>query len=54
MTASAPTRTMRALAKVRPGPGVELVQRPIPSPGPGEVLLEMEAASICGTDIHLF
>jgi threonine 3-dehydrogenase len=54
MTASAPARTMRALAKVRPGPGVELVQRPIPSPGPGEVLLEMEAASICGTDIHLF
>lgn len=54
MTASAPARTMRALAKVRPGPGVELVQRPVPSPGPGEVLLKMEAASICGTDIHLF
>ena len=54
MTASAPPRTMRALAKERPGPGVELVQRPIPQPGPGEVLLHMEAASICGTDIHLF
>lgn len=54
MTASAPARTMRALAKMRPGPGVELVQWPIPSPGPGEVLLKMEAASICGTDIHLF
>jgi threonine 3-dehydrogenase len=54
MTADAPARTMRALAKVRPGPGVELVQRPVPSPGPGEVLLKMEAASICGTDIHLF
>jgi threonine 3-dehydrogenase len=33
---------------------VELVERPVPSPGPGEVLLRMEAASICGTDIHLF
>ena len=54
MTASAPPRTMRALAKERPGPGVELVERPVPSPGPGEVLLHMEAASICGTDIHLF
>jgi len=54
MTATAPPRTMRALAKERPGPGVELVQRPIPAPGPGEVLLRMEAASICGTDIHLF
>jgi threonine 3-dehydrogenase len=54
MTATAPPRTMRALAKERPGPGVELVQRPVPQPGPGEVLLHMEAASICGTDIHLF
>ena len=49
MTATA-TRTMRALAKTRPAPGAELVERPVPSPGPGEVLLKMEAASICGTD----
>ncbi len=49
MTATA-TRTMRALAKTRPAPGAELVERPVPSPGPGEVLLRMEAASICGTD----
>ncbi len=54
MTAAAPARTMRALAKTRPGPGVELIERPVPSPGPNEVLLEMEAASICGTDIHLY
>jgi threonine 3-dehydrogenase len=45
---------MRALAKMRPGPGAELVERPVPTPGPGEVLLKMEAASICGTDAHLF
>jgi len=45
---------MRALAKLRPGPGLELVERPVPSPGPGEVLLRMEATSICGTDYHLF
>jgi threonine 3-dehydrogenase len=45
---------MRALAKARPGPGLELVERPVPRPGPGEVLLEMAAASICGTDYHLF
>jgi threonine 3-dehydrogenase len=48
------TRTMRALAKTRPEPGAELIERPIPSPGPGEVLLHMEAASICGTDYHLY
>ena len=46
--------TMRALAKTAPAPGAELVERPIPAPGPGEVLLKMEAASICGTDHHLF
>ena len=45
---------MRALAKVRAGPGLELVERPSPEPGDGEVLLRMDAASICGTDLHLF
>jgi threonine 3-dehydrogenase len=54
MTATAPARTMRALAKTRPGPGAELVERPTPTPGPGEVLLRVDAASICGTDYHLF
>ncbi len=54
MNAAAPTRTMRALAKTRPGPGAELVERPALTPGPGEVLLRVDAASICGTDLHLF
>jgi threonine 3-dehydrogenase len=53
MTATA-TRTMRALAKTRPEPGAELIERTVPSPGRGEVLLRMEAASICGTDAHLY
>jgi threonine 3-dehydrogenase len=53
MTATA-TRTMRALAKTRPEPGAELIERTVPSPGSGEVLLQMEAASICGTDAHLY
>jgi threonine 3-dehydrogenase len=48
------TATMRALAKVRPGPGLELVEVDVPTPGDGQVLLRMEAASICGTDHHLF
>ena len=45
---------MRALAKTHAGPGVELVERPQPVPGPGEALLRVDAASICGTDLHLF
>jgi threonine 3-dehydrogenase len=45
---------MRALSKLRPGPGLDLVDVAVPTPGDGEVLLRMEAASICGTDLHLF
>lgn len=45
---------MRALVKTRPGPGAELIERPEPRPGPGEVLLRVDAASICGTDHHLY
>jgi threonine 3-dehydrogenase len=54
MTAATGRATMRALAKVTAGPGLELVERPAPEPGPGEVLLRVDAASICGTDHHLF
>jgi threonine 3-dehydrogenase len=43
---------MRALAKVRPEPGLEIIDAPVPKPGPGEVQLKIEAASICGTDGH--
>ncbi|MFN2545408.1 MAG: L-threonine 3-dehydrogenase [Actinomycetota bacterium] len=46
--------TMRALRKVGPTPGAELVEVPVPEPGPGEVLLKVAAASICGTDIHIY
>jgi len=54
MTTTVGARTMRALAKTRPEPGAELIQRQVPTPGPGEVLLKMVAASICGTDYHLY
>jgi threonine 3-dehydrogenase len=45
---------MRALRKVRPERGAELVELPTPTPGAGEVLIRVEAASICGTDLHIF
>ena len=54
MTVGVATQTMRALAKMQPAPGVELVQRDIPTPGPGQVRLKMVAASICGTDYHIY
>ena len=43
---------MRALVLVEPG-RIELQQRPDPEPGPGEVLLKVEATTLCGTDLRL-
>ncbi len=45
---------MRAIAKTRPACGVEIVDVPEPSPGPGEVKIKLEAASVCGTDLHIY
>jgi len=44
---------MQALRKVAPGPGLELAETPEPAPAPDEVVVEVEAASICGTDLHI-
>jgi threonine 3-dehydrogenase len=46
--------TMRALRKTGPTAGAELVEVPVPRPGPGEVILKVDAASICGTDLHIY
>jgi threonine 3-dehydrogenase len=45
---------MQALRKVRPEPGAELDEVPVPKPGPGEILIEVAAASVCGTDVHIY
>lgn len=46
---------MKAVVKVRPEPGnVELIDVPDPSAGPGHVVIEVQNAGICGTDIHIF
>jgi threonine 3-dehydrogenase len=46
---------MVAAVKAMPGPGGIVLERVgIPKPGPGEVLLEVKAASLCGTDIHIY
>ena len=44
---------MRAILKPGPAPGLEMVDVPVPEPGPGEVLLQVKATSICGTDLHI-
>jgi len=45
---------VRAVLKTAPGPGFVLGDVDEPRPGPGEVVLRVEAASICGTDVHLW
>lgn len=35
------------------GQALELRQFPVPDPGPGEALVRIEMAGICGTDVHL-
>jgi propanol-preferring alcohol dehydrogenase len=48
---------MQAWAVDRPGPiddgPLKLVRRTVPEPGPGEVLVMVEACGICRTDLHL-
>ncbi len=47
-------KTMRALCKVRPEPGFELTEVPVPQIGPTGVLIRIEKAGICGTDYHIY
>jgi threonine 3-dehydrogenase len=45
---------LKAIAKTRPEPGVEIIDVPEPSPARGEVKLRIQAASVCGTDLHIY
>ena len=47
-------QTMRALAKLRQGPGLDLVQVPVPKPGINDVLIKIKKTAICGTDVHIY
>ena len=41
---------MRAMIFTRPGAPLRLEARPIPLPGPGQLLLRVHACGICRTD----
>lgn len=46
---------MKAVVKTRPEPGnVEYTDMPDPQAGPGQVVIEVRNAGVCGTDIHIF
>lgn len=46
----------RMKAVIKPGrcPGLEMTELPVPEIKPGEVLVRVRAASICGTDLHIY
>ncbi|MCE4947360.1 MULTISPECIES: zinc-binding alcohol dehydrogenase family protein [Streptomyces] len=57
MACTAPPETLTGWAVERPGPmasgPLTPVRRPVPEPGPGELLVTVEACGVCRTDLHL-
>ena len=45
---------MKAIAKVAPKKGVELVEKPMPQIGINDVLIKIKKTAICGTDVHIY
>ncbi len=45
---------MTAVVKATASPGAGLQQVPIPEPSGKDVLIEVAASSICGTDVHIY
>lgn len=45
---------MKSLNKLKPEPGIWLVDVPIPGIGPNDVLIKIKKTAICGTDIHIY
>src|SRR5262245_21915763 len=44
---------MEAMVLSKPGRPLERVQRPVPRPGPGQILIRVAACGVCRTDLHL-
>src|SRR6202158_6003475 len=45
--------TMRAVVIASYGGSLQATRRPVPRPGPGEVLVRVRASGLCSTDLHL-
>src|SRR5205823_7872109 len=46
--------TMKALRKMQLAKGLQMDTVAVPAIGPTEVLVRVKAASICGTDLHIY
>jgi L-iditol 2-dehydrogenase len=55
MTTVTTVRPAAMRVSVLAGPGrLELSERPVPRPGPGEVLVSVRSVGVCGSDVHYY
>jgi len=47
-------KTMKAIVKKKPEPGLWLDEVPVPEPGINDVLIKIIKTAICGTDVHIY
>lgn len=47
-------QTMMALRKTKRARGAEMQEIPVPDVKPNEVLIKIQASSLCGTDVHIY
>lgn len=45
---------MKAIVKSKPEKGIWMVDVPVPTIGPNDVLLKVKKSAICGTDLHIY
>lgn len=45
---------MKALSKLKPEPGIWMIDAPVPEIGPEDVLVKVRKTGICGTDVHIY
>ena len=44
---------MRVAQIAKPGAPFEIVERPMPEPGPGQVRIKVEACGVCHSDVYV-
>ncbi len=47
-------KKMKAIVKLKPDYGAEMVEVDRPIPGENEALIKIKATSVCGTDVHIY
>lgn len=46
--------SIKALAKLKPEPGIWMTRTAMPEPGHNDLLIKIRKTAICGTDIHIY